>query len=283
MGRLARRRTFCLLFVVMLLSLPAAARAASVTVAAVNAGFVTEMGGSSKGDGTIVPSATYNYSVGREVHYSDGALFSPLVSMDRKDFFVFDLSAVTGTILSATLHLYAGPDTGSPFPSGMHGYESLDPSETFVVGETTDPGGAMSHIMALTSSTDPLAFDSPADPLVLAAKDLYTKLADGPLALASVPISAADNDTTLSIPITPGGIGYLNLFVGGPLVLGGKLTTAPPPDTPQSVFGYTGPAIPFGDPLTPMLEITFVPEPGAGSLAILASIACLFLFRRRRR
>jgi hypothetical protein len=257
------------------------AHAGTVTVPAVNAGFVTEMGGSSKGDGTVAPPATYNYSVGREVHYSDGALFSPLVSMDRKNFFVFDLGAVPGPITSATLFVYAGPDTAPPFPGGAHGYESLDASETFVVGETTDPGGAMAHIGAISSSVDPADFDDASDPFVMGAKDLYMKLADGPLVLSSATLSPADDGTTIAMPITPGGLGYLNLFVGGPLVLGGKLTTAPPPDTPQSVFGYTGPAIPMGDPLTPMLMITYVPEPGTCTLALLAGVF-VWCARRRR-
>ncbi len=282
MKRLPRWTSRGLLLVAVLSWPCAAARAATTTISAVNAGFVTEMGGSSKGDGTVAPPATYNYSVGRELHYSDGALFSPLVSMDRKNFFVFDLSTIPGPITGATLLLYTGPDTAPAFPGGTHGYESLDPTETFVVGETTDPGGALAHIGAISSSTAPADFDDAVDPLVLAAKDLYTKLADGPLTLASATLAAADDGMTLAMPITPGGLGYLNLFVGGPLVLGGKLVTAVPPDTPQSVFGYTGPAIPLGDPLTPMLMITYVPEPSTGTLALLAAVFAWSALRRRR-
>ena len=51
--------------------------AVGILVPASDAGFVTEAGGSAKGDGTVsgAESATYNYSVGRELHYSSGALF----------------------------------------------------------------------------------------------------------------------------------------------------------------------------------------------------------------
>ncbi len=112
---------------------------------------------------------------------------------------------------------------------------------------------------------------------------MYTKLADGPLVLSSAVLSPAEDGTTIALPISPGGLGYLNIFVGGPLVLGGKLVTAVPPDTPQSVFGYTGPDIPLGDPLTPMLMITYVPEPATGTLALLVAVYASCALRRRRR
>ena len=76
--------------------------AAAEVVTATDAGFVTMAGGSAKGDGTVAPDATYNYSVGRELHYGAGALFSPLAAMDRKNYFVFDLTGITDTIVSAT-------------------------------------------------------------------------------------------------------------------------------------------------------------------------------------
>jgi hypothetical protein len=56
--------------------------AAVITLTATDAGFVTEMGGSAKGDGTISP-ADYNYSVGYEVHFADGSLSGPLAPMLR--------------------------------------------------------------------------------------------------------------------------------------------------------------------------------------------------------
>jgi hypothetical protein len=262
------------------------APAAVVTVAATDAGFVTAMGGSAKGDSTIAPPAKYNYSAGRELHYADGSLgmppgTTPLMAMDRKNYFVFDLSAVTGTITSATLKLYAGPAVAPPFPGGMHGYESVHPTETYGIAATMDSAGALSDISALAMSSFAGDFDSPMDPLVGMAKSLYTKLADGMTPLAFIMLSPADDGTTVSLPFTPAGLGYLNSFLGSDVVLGGLVPSAMPPDSPQSVFGFTGPDIPGGDPLTPMLEITFIPEPSAGLLALVALLG-VGVFRGRQ-
>ncbi len=41
------------------------------------------------------------------------------------------------------------------------------------------------------------------------------------------------------------------------------------------MFGFTGPDIPGADPLTPTLEITFVPEPATLSLLALGSLTLL--------
>ena len=262
--------------------------AATFVIDASDSGFVTEAGGSAKGDGTVSP-ATYNYSVGREVHYVDGSLgtppgTTPLAPMDRKNYFVFDMAGVTGTIVSATLEIYAGPGTAPPFPGGEHGYESLDATETFELFETTDPGTALGVIGDLASSSDPADLDEPIDPLVGAAAGLHGVLGDGPLLLGATILSPADDGTSVSIPITPGGLGYVASFFGGTIVFGGTLSTAAPPATPQSVFGFTGPDIPGGDPLTPTLiiETAPIPVPAAMWLA-LPMLGALAASRLRRR
>jgi len=233
-----------------------------VMLAAVDAGFVTEAGGSAKGDGTVAPGATYNYSAGREVHYAGGFLFSGLAAMDRKNYFVFDLSAVTELIASAELLLYAGPDTPPPFPGGTHGYESLDPTETYGIAATASPDIALSEIALLKAANliGPTAFDAPSDPTIPAAIGLYSKLAAGLVPLAFKTMSPADDGTTVSLPFTPDGVAYLNSFLGSTVVLGGKTPTAVPPDSPQLVFGFTGPDIAGGGPLIPTLVISLVPE-----------------------
>lgn len=262
--------------------------ASALMLSATDSGFVTEAGGSSKGDGTIAPPATYNYSTGREEHYGDGFLFSALTPMDRKSYFVFDLTGVSSPIISATLLLYAGPDDTDPFPAGTHGYESLDPLETFNVLETTDPTGALGVIgdLAAGNLVDPSVFDEASDPLIGAAAGLYAGLGDG-VVLGSVDITAADDDTVLAIVLSPAGLGYINGFLGGALVLAGALSTAPAPDFPQLVFGFTGPDIPGGDPLTPMLDIMTepvvdMPEPGSVVIMLSGLIAFCGLRRYRR-
>jgi hypothetical protein len=191
---------------------------------------------------------------------------------------VFDLSSVTDPIDSATLMVYSGTFEGS-----------VEPSELFEILETTDPESSIADIGALAAGNliGPSEFDEPTDPLVGVAAGLYSKLGDGPLLLGATPISSADDDSELAIPITPGGIGYLNMFLGSSLVLGGSVATVSPPDgTPQQPFGLTGPDIPGGDPLTPMLEITTldaaVPEPSGFVLLGIGAIG-LFGYRRWKR
>lgn len=253
---------------------------------ATDAGFVTEAGGSAKGDGTVASGATYNYSAGREVHYSSGFLFSMPTPMDRKNYFVFDLSTVPGPITAATLFLYAGPATGPPFPAGMHGYESPDPSETYGIAATSDSAGALADAAALkfANTVGSSEFDDAMDPAIGMAASLYTKLADGPIPLALTVISPATDGTTVALAFSPAGLTYLNGFVGSTLLLGGKVPTAMPPAVPQSVFGFTGPDIAGGDPLTPMLMITTaVPEARALWLVALAGVVALGVRLGQRR
>ncbi|MBL9128081.1 MAG: hypothetical protein JNL97_10560 [Verrucomicrobiales bacterium] len=243
--------------------------AAVIEMAAIDAGFVTEAGGSAKGDGTLVASAKYNYSVGRELHYATGALGSPLTAMDRRNYFVFDLAGVTDPITSATLTLWTGS------------FESVHSSEGYGLFEITDPGTALGLSLALAGATSSTEFDSIGDPLLTAASTLYTKLADGPLFLGGIVLTSADDDSFVDITLTPEGIGYINTFLGGKLVLGGKVPSALPPDSPQQPFGLTGPDIAGGDAKTPMLTLTTVPEPPASvMLGVLCLVGALVRFRR---
>lgn len=265
--------------------------AATVVLKATDSGFVTEVGGSSKGDSTIAPGAKYNYSVGRELHYVDGSLGIPegttsLTEMDRKNYFVFDLSGISDLITSATLFVYSGPDVAPAFPGGEHGYESADLFETFELSETTSVGAALGEIATLESLGVPGAFapfDEPSDVGVLTAFGLYGKLATGPLVFGSVDVDAADDDTIIPILLTSDAVSYLNGAAGGSAVFGGKLTTVTLPTSPQEIFGFTGPDIPSGtDPTISMLELEVVPEPGAFALMLMA-LPLLVAFASRSR
>ncbi|MCC6492889.1 MAG: hypothetical protein IT424_07695 [Pirellulales bacterium] len=257
------------------------APAATVVLSAVDAGFVTEVGGSAKGDGALAPGATFNYSAGRELHYAPGFYSSMLAPMDRKNYFVFDLTGIPAAITSATIALYAGPAVPPPFPMGTHGYESLDPVEVYGLAATSDMAGALADAAALKlgNAVGPSEFDGPGDPLIGVAVALYAKLAAGPVPLAAKTFSPLDDGTVAVLPFSPDGVMFLNSFAGGPIILGGKVITAMPPATPQSLFGFTGPDIDEGGPLIPMLEVTFIPEPAGATLAMIG-LAVAAVFRR---
>ena len=253
-------------------------RAAIVTLDATDAGFITMAGGSAKGDSTVASSAKYNHSVGRELHYATGALGAPLVAMDRKNYFVFDLTAVTTTITSATLKIYAGV------------YESVDPSEAYHLRQIDDQVGALGDADALGApGLTPADFDSPADPLVGMAASMYTKIPGspppGPPLHGMAVIASVLDGTMISISLTPDGIAFLNSRLGMRVILGGNCPTATPapghalPDTPQQPFGFSGTDIPGGDPLSPDLILDVIPAPGAPATFVLAAGA---LLRRRR-
>lgn len=259
-----------------MLTLGTATACGDVTVVATDAGFVTAMGGSAKGDGTVVASATYNYSVGRELHYATGALGAPLMPMERRNYFVFDLTGVTDTITSGSLLLFAGV------------YESVDPTEAFALRPISDQIGALADADALGApGTVPGDFDSPADPLVGMAAALFTKIPPfpGPPMLGGAMISAGMDGTIISIALTPEGVGFLNSHLGERVILGGTCPTAepgpghPPPDSPQQPFGFTGVDIPGGSPLAPKLSLTTVPAPGAAGLLLALGLTAA---RRRR-
>lgn len=253
--------SYVFLFLVVVIggiSLPM--EAAVLELTAVDAGFVTETGGSAKGDGTVVSSAKYNYSVGWELHYATGALGSPLAPVYRRNYFVFDLTGVSDPVSGATLSLWTGT------------LESVDASESFGLFEITDPAMALGLTVALASGTSTTEFDSIGDPLVTAASTLYGKLADGPLFLGGAVLTSADDDSFIDITLTPSGIDYINAHLGGKLVLGGKVPSVIPPDSPQQPFGLTGPDIAGGDSKTPTLTLTTVPEVPS---AVIATILCL--------
>ena len=243
------------------------ASAPAVILTATDAGFVTEAGGSAKGDGTVTAMAKYNYSVGRELHYGTGALGAPLAVMDRRNYFVFDLSSVTTTITSATLTLWTGIT------------ETADPSEGYGLFGSTDVGTALGLSSALAGGALTSEFDTPTDPLVVAAGLLYTKLTDGPFLGGIILLAPADDGKFVDISFTPSGLAYLNSFLGGTVILGGKVPTVVPPASPQQPFGFTG-ADSFPGSKTPKLTVGTVPEP---STWLSLAAGAFFLAARRRR
>lgn len=257
---------------------------AIITLDATDSGFVTTAGGSAKGDGTISAPATYNYSVGQEEHYVDGSLgmppgTTPLAFMDRNNYLIFDLSSVTGTIVSASLKL----------PTGL--FESVDATETFDLVAPLDPGAALfdSDSLAVGNATGFTEFDEPTDPLVSVAAALYGNIEGGAGAvLGSTVISSGDDFTTKTIFFGPAGLGYLSSFIGGPVFLGGNVSTVTGVGTTEQPFGGVAPGIPAAppgsDPSVPMLvlETVAVPEPSIYLLGAFGLLAIRLLRPRSR-
>jgi hypothetical protein len=236
------------------------AHAASFMLPASDVGFVTEMGGSAKGDSTLAPGAKYNYSVGLELHYATGALGPVFAPMLRKNYFVFTLPTFPEPLATVKLKLWTGV------------LESADASELFVLKESTDVAGAAGLAALVASGTGTADYDSPGDALVMAADLLYDKLGDGPLLLAGAEITHAMDDSFIEIAFSPAGVAWLSGFAGGTVVLAGLVPSiAMASGVPQQPFGFTGPDVPGGGPMVPALLITTVPipEPAAALLALL--------------
>lgn len=235
----------------------APAAALVIPLDAIDSGFVTEAGGASEFDGLIIPSATGNYSVGLETHFVDGGLGGPggTAPLLRRNYFVFDLTGVTSPIIEATLFLF----------NPVGGYESTDPTETFVLAGTAASPTDLAMLGVPTMPSEIM----PAD--IALAASLYSMLTDSLLsmpALGTASLSAASDGTTVPIPLDMPGIEYLNALAGGLVVLGGEISTIDMPGpVPQQPFGFTGP------PSTPVpvLLITTVEDVSLpGSLALLA-------------
>lgn len=233
--------------------------AAEFHLLALDSGFVTAMGGSAKGDSHLAPPAKYNYSVGYELHYAAGFYSPTLAAMDRKNYFVFDLGALPGPIVSASLKLWSGK------------LESADAFETYVLLDTVDQPGALSDAGALASSSVS-AFDDEGDFGIAVAASMYAKLGAGTATLASLDVTHMLDASFLTIGFTPAGISHLNALrtSGGAAVLSGKVTTVDTVGgtTPQQPFGFTGPDIAGGGPLVPVLMVSTVPEPAHGLLLL---------------
>ncbi|RMF96721.1 MAG: hypothetical protein D6727_07365 [Gammaproteobacteria bacterium] len=275
-------------------------RAWSVSLVATDSGFVTEAGGTDKFDGLASP-ATGNYSVGYELACPSGGLCGAFVPMQRKNYFVFDLSSISAPIVGASLELFAPPGS---YESGGPGTADDDPFETYVIG-ATDPAavpavlGSISAIGAVSSTAevdsgcaDPLSPGPGDDPLVCEAALLYGMLADslgavgpgpadlsapGTFAIASKDVTKADEGSVVSITFDAGGVAYLDSFAGGIVVLSGALTTSDVPGLlPQSIFGFTD--VTTVPPPTLIVETAVIPLP-AGVWLLVSAMGLLLASR----
>lgn len=244
-------------------------------ISASDAGFINELGRTSKNDGKDAPEATFNYSAGA----IDDPPLGAAVDVPRSNYFTFDLSGITSEITSAELSLF----------NPIDGYGSPDASETYeLFGAFADPPPSPAMV---DLAVDLTGFYSVMEPDELAAAaSLFAEITGGPGSLGSVTMSAADDGTMIDIAFSSLGIDYLNTFKGGPVVFGGMLTTLDMVDAgDEFVFGFSAPLITgvvTPDPAispptpTPKLTITSVPEPSG--IAFLAALGIGFVGKHRR-
>ena len=210
---------------------------------------------------TINASDSGNYSDSGSHSLGDLEYVAGWDNEGLHNYFVFDLSGLSGTIASATLHAY-NPAVCEPNCSYTGGYDSGDATETYNLHEVLIPAALVTNSLL-----------NPA---------IYTDLGDG-ASFGSHNASLADNGAFIDIPLNAAGIGAAQTWVGiGSFVLGGEVSTlASVPNTKEYVFGLTDP-VGYPD-YTRQLIITMVPEPGTGALVALGLVAIAGARSRRSR
>jgi len=183
--------------------------------------------------------AVLNYVVGDPI---------PADGTERRNFFVFDLSGVSGLIVSAQLAL-VNPSTGFASPTG---------AETYGVFDVTT---ALASLTAGTAGVGGFA-------------DL-----GGGSSYGSYAATAADNSTTIQFSLNGTALADLNTAIGGLFGIGGAITTLDGVDNAEHLFSSSGSG-PFETRLI-LVTQPIVPEPSSLVLFAMAG-ACLIGVRRRR-
>lgn len=205
-------------------------------------------------DGTTTPGF-FNYYIGYSI---------PSTPIERRNYFIFDLSGVTIPVASAKFKLFL--PGGPSLPSG---FISSEPTEDYRISGSPYPWTAYATAFGGGASTPLLSGMFP------------TMGAGSPYGLTT--ISGDDSGTDIEIELSAAAIMDINASLGSMFLVTGRLSDIHPamPGMPPSelVFAYTDiphPLIPL-----PRLELTLVPAPGA--CAPLVAIGLAASVRRRRR
>lgn len=161
-------------------------------------------------------SGTYSYegySSAGGTNYLAGDTAAAGVN-EIRNFFIFDLSAVPGTVAFAALQLY---NPGDPPDSG-NGFSSPDPFETYVLNEV------ITDIATLAAGGTGLVA-------------IFDDLGDG-TQFGSIDIDASDNATSVLIPLNQDAVTSINSAMGGSWAVGGAVTTLVG-NPLQAVFAYS--------------------------------------------
>jgi hypothetical protein len=197
--------------------------------------------GNVKDDGEHVRLGT-NYAVG-----------NASLGTDFRDFFIFDLSSLTGNVVtSASLDIFL-PETG---------YSSSDTSETLMLFDVSS-----TSIASLVGTTGGVM-----------DVNNYTDLGTGAVYGSSVVTESLEN-TVINIALSAAAITDLNAAIGTLFAVGGDLTTASVAPGQEIIFVNTQ-DIPLSQTVL-RLETTSVPE--ATTLALLTLSFAGIGYQRRKR
>jgi hypothetical protein len=207
------------------------AYAAMITVNALDQGWYND-------DGEHFPLIE-NYAAGICVPCSAAAVVF-------RNFFIFDLSGVSGPVTSATLRL------------STRNFLSGDLTETYTLFDVSTP------LASLAAGTGGVA----------AFNDL-----GGGVSYGSRIYSESDDDFVRDILLGPSGVAAVQAALGGGFGIGGAVTSLSGNHDFESIFGENS------DPFTISLVLNTgraVPEP-ATMMLVGTALACLAVRRRRRR
>lgn len=207
-------------------------------------------------------------NAGEHIEFNDNyAVGGGLDGYTRNNYFLFDLSGVSGPVTTATLRVYNPAAPASPgFPFG---YTSSDPTETYALFDVSTaffnvvlPGGNRVAGYGIGSA---------------AGQGIFNDLGSGQ-SYGMYTASLADNGHFVEISLNASGLAALNA-TGGIFAVGGAITTLDGLVNKESLFASA--FLSSVGPNAPQLVISSVPEP-AESVLFLAGLGLVGLAARRR-